>query len=102
MTFRCTDIVRREFKRVLDHPFDFLIRQSVRRFDLDGLRLSGPHIFGHNVENAVGIDEEGHFDPGPRRQWRNLETKAARLRLSFASSRSPWRMWMSTPVWPST
>jgi len=48
------------------------------------------------LQDAVGVDEEFHFDA---RQaggcWRNLERKTGQRSQSFANSRSPWRTWMS-------
>ncbi|EEX99321.1 NAD-specific glutamate dehydrogenase [Brucella pinnipedialis B2/94] len=47
---------------VLDHLFDVGIAQAARSLNADLVLLAGTLILGRNVDDAVGVDVEGHFD----------------------------------------
>ena len=47
---------------VLDHPLDFFLRKTGVCFDGDGIFLAGCLVFRTDMQNAVGIDIEGHFN----------------------------------------
>ena len=44
------------------HTFDLGVGQAAGGFDADALFFAGGFIFGRYVEDAVGVDLEGHFD----------------------------------------
>ena len=46
------------------HLFDLVLAQPGRGLDADRLLLVGALVLGRDVENAVGVDVEGHFDLG--------------------------------------
>src|SRR5258708_4928229 len=56
------EILLRVFDGFLEHALDFGIVDAVARLDLDGMLLAGAEIFGANLEDAVGVDQEFHFD----------------------------------------
>ena len=47
---------------VLHHPVDFVFRQATRSADGDLLLLARRHVLGRDVDDAVGVDVERHFD----------------------------------------
>src|SRR5260370_9001790 len=47
---------------VLGHLVDFVLRKTGRRGDGDFLFVVGGAVLRRDVENAVGVDVEGHFD----------------------------------------
>ena len=48
--------------RVLDHLVDLVLVQAGRGRDGDLLFLAGPQILGRDIQDAVGVDVEGHLD----------------------------------------
>ena len=46
----------------LHHPLDFLLVEAARRGDGDLLLLAGAEILRLHVDDAVGVDVEGHLD----------------------------------------
>src|SRR3972149_1502787 len=48
----------------LDHPVDILLDEAGRRRDRDLLLLGGRRVLRIDVEDAVGVDVEGHLDLG--------------------------------------
>ena len=50
--------------RILDHVLDFFFRQAGVRLDGDLVFLAGSLVLGRHVQDAVGVDVEGHFDLG--------------------------------------
>ena len=47
---------------VLHHAFDFLFGKPRARLDGDRVFLAGGLVLGGHVQNAVGVDVEGHFN----------------------------------------
>src|SRR6185437_12268223 len=48
--------------RVLHHPLDVGLRHPRGSGDGDVLRLAGRLVLGRNVDDAIGVDVEGHLD----------------------------------------
>src|SRR5262245_27122881 len=48
---------------VLDHALDLGLGQPAGVLDDDLLLLAGPEVLGRDVDDAVGVDVEGHLDP---------------------------------------
>ena len=62
------DVLFRIGEGILDHLGDLPLAQAVGRLDLDGRGFAGPQLLGLDLQDAVGVDEEGHLDLGhPRR-----------------------------------
>src|SRR4029079_10767603 len=47
---------------VLDHALDVSLGEAARRLDADLLFLAGALVLGLHVDDAVGVDVEGHLD----------------------------------------
>ena len=63
------------------HLLDFLFRESGAAGDGDLLFLAGAEILRRDVQNAVRVDVEGHFDlrNAARRGWNSIEMERAEL-----------------------
>ena len=48
--------------RVFHHAFDFFLAQTGRTLDGDVCRFARAFVFGGNVQDAVRVNVEGHFD----------------------------------------
>ena len=55
-------IVSRVLLRLADHALNILIRQAGRGLNGDLLLFAGALILSRHMDNAVGIDIEGHFN----------------------------------------
>ena len=50
------------FDGFFEHALDFGVVDSVARLDFDGVLLAGAQIFGGDLQDAVGVDQEFDFD----------------------------------------
>ena len=91
-------------ERLLHHALDLGLGEPVGRLHLDATPPSRCGARAPDLQDAVGVDQEGHLDLRHARRHRidPRSSKRASERLSRASSRSPWSTWRSTTVWPST
>src|SRR5207249_7158499 len=67
--------------RFAAHLLDFVLTQTARTGDGDFLLRPGAEIFGRHMQDAVGVDVEGHFDLRyAARGWRNsIEMERAEI-----------------------
>src|SRR5439155_6709190 len=67
--------------RFAAHLLNFILTQTARTGDGDFLLLAGAEIFGRHMQDAVGVDVEGHFDLRyAARGWRNsIEMERAEI-----------------------
>ena len=56
------EILLRVFDGFLEHALDFGFVDAVARLDFDGMLLAGAKILGADLEDAVGVNQEFHFD----------------------------------------
>ncbi len=71
----------RMFDGSFDHRLDLFVSQTIRRFHIDRLFNASSCVARSHVEDAVGINQETHFDSRHSgREWRNafqIETREA-------------------------
>ena len=98
------DVVLGVVDRLLEHALDLLVGETVRRLHLDRALAPGAQVGRRDAQDAVRVDQERHLERAARPPAAASIgiVKRARLRLSAASSRSPWSTWTSTAVWLST
>src|SRR5207302_4062460 len=78
------------FEGLQDHLFHLFICEAICRFYFDRLIFVRPLLLGRDAQNAVGVDEELHFDAGHSGwHWRDIpeielrETAAILYHLAF-------------------
>ena len=62
------------FDRFFEHALDFGVADAVARLHLDRMLLAVTEISRRDLQDAIGIDQEAHFDARKARgSWRHLQ-----------------------------
>src|SRR2546427_4160658 len=80
--FPYTTLFRSRGKAVLQHAGNLVVRQAVRRLDMDMVLDAAGLLLGAYRQQAVGIHGEGHTDAG--RTSRHGDRKSTRLNSSHS------------------
>src|SRR5882672_2989790 len=71
-------VLLRVFDGFLEHALDFGIVDAVARLDFDGVSFAGAQILRSNLQDAVGVNQESHFDTLQARGSRRNSQREAR------------------------
>ena len=73
ISWRSAEILFGEFDGFFEHALDFGVVQAVAGLHFDGVFLAGAQIARGYLQDAVGVDQEFHFDAGEAcGAWRNF------------------------------
>ena len=92
--------------RVLDHLLDVVVGKTAGGLDADLLLLAGALVLGGNIDDAIGVDIEGHLDlrhaARRRRNAHQVEAGPVQLVVRRPFHVHPENTRMVTAVWLSS
>ena len=89
--------------RVAAHAIDLVLGQTRGGLDADLLLLAGALVDGRDVQDAVGVDVEGHLDlrDAPRCRGDAVQVELAQRTVVLGELALACSTWISTDGWLS-